>query len=193
MRLGPTRELYAYWNAARRARPAPERADLDLTTVRGALPDLLALERDDESAHRIRHAGARVERLLGGEIGGRMFAGLWPDPLAAAEIDRLARLVEDAQQPLLAGVSARRGEAALACELLLLPLRCGGRTHARMLALLACGAPAPSAAPARLGAVASLRMLGVGEPGDPRRPLREGARRRGRLIVYEGGRRAAAE
>ena len=193
MKRGPTRELYAYWNAARRARPAPERGDLDMTTVRGALPDLLALERDAVGLRRIRHAGARVERLLGEDLGGRVFVELWRDPAAAAEIDRLTRLVEDAQQPLLAGLSARRGEQTLACELLLLPLRSGGRTHARMLALLAADPAPPSAAPARLGPATSLRMLGVGEPGDQRRPAPEGGRRRGRLLVYDGGRRLAAE
>lgn len=193
MRLGPTRELYAYWNAARRARPAPERGELDLTTVRGALPDLLSLERDAAGARRIRYAGVRIERLMGGAIVGRVFAGLWPDPAAAADIGRLAALVDDAQQPLLAGLTASRGEVAASCELLLLPLRSGGRTHLRMLALLALAPTPPSSAPVRLGPVLTLRMLGVGEPGDPQRARGEGARRRGRLLVYEGGRCVNAE
>lgn len=188
MKFGPTRELYAYWNVARRGRAAPERGDLDLTTVRSALPDLVALERDEAGMRRIRHAGDRVDRLLGRGLAGAPFRDLWSEPRARTEIDRLTCLVEDAQQPLLAGLSAFRGADALPCELLILPLRCGGRTHARLLALLAVGPGAPPAAPgvdaARLGPVATLRMLGLDETAARGR---DRTRRLGRLIVHEGG------
>ena len=48
MKLAASGELFAYWNALRGARSAPERNDVDPGAIRGILADTFVLEFDEE-------------------------------------------------------------------------------------------------------------------------------------------------
>ncbi|MBV1703390.1 MAG: PAS domain-containing protein [Hyphomicrobiales bacterium] len=185
MKQRTTRELFAHWNALRGERAAPERAEVDPVAVGDALSDTFVLEYADDGAHRVRLAGSRIASLILREPRGEPFADLWRKTDRAAVV-ALVDGVCDGQTPAVAGViAAPRGLAPARYELLLLPLRHRGRTHARLLGSLATD-EAPTwlglipTDPLELGPVRSLfREDGAERPrASPARPA---------MRVIEGG------
>jgi hypothetical protein len=161
MKQAVTRKLFSYWNDLRRERAAPERSEIDPAAIRGLLCDTFILEVDPARAYPIRVAGARIGALFLRELKGVSFLSLWREE----ELDGLASVIEsvlDDPVPAVAGVTAAPfGREPLDLELLLLPLRHHGKTHARIL-----GSLAPSALPGWFGLIeadpmrlASLRIL----------------------------------
>ncbi len=148
MKQPGTRKLLAYWDECRGERATPERADIDPAPIRSLLRDIFILEIDRRRTLPIRVAGARVGSLFLRELKGARFTGLY----ATADRDCLRAVVEsvlDDAAPAVAGVvAAPLGYADLDLELLLLPLRHRGKTHARML-----GALTPASTPAWMGLV----------------------------------------
>ena len=146
MKHQSTRELFGYWNELRGARRAPERADIEPTAIRSVLADTFMLEVDLTRGFPIRLAGTRVNGLLDSEQKGRDFLALWQ----AAERRNVAAVlmtVADGACPVVAGASASPvGRDAAAFELMFLPLRHHGKTHARILGLIK-----PLEAPAWIG------------------------------------------
>jgi hypothetical protein len=194
MRQAATRELFAYWDRLRKGRAAPERAEIDPASIRNVLADTFLLEIDSACTFPIRLSGTRLNALWLAEQKGGSFLDLWDD---GERHDALALVltVLDGAHPVIAGVSAApHGRKAMNMELLLLPLRHNGKTHARMLGCLAC-----SARESWFGLVAadkltlhSLRVLGPGEHAEPPPHTRPEAIpqpliRRGHLAVYAGG------
>jgi hypothetical protein len=197
MRQAATRELFSYWNRLRRGRAAPERADIDPAAIRNVLADTFLIEIDEACAFPIRLSGTRLNALWLSEQKGRSFLDLW-QPEERREIAALILTVIDGVSPVVAGVAAApTGRAPMNLELLLLPLRHNGKTHARVLG---CITPAAHAAWFGLIAVDTLRMssMRVIEPGRtdempapaprsgvsaPPQPLA----RRGHLAIYAGG------
>jgi hypothetical protein len=158
MRLAASRELYFYWTSLRGARSAPERSEVDPAAIRGLLADTFILEVDRSAAYPFRIAGARTSSLFQRELRGRPFLDIWHESSRADIADMLA-LVSDAASPIIAGVSAKPfGFPALELELLLLPLRHRGATHARIL-----GVCTPSSTPNWLGLapVAPMTLLSM--------------------------------
>lgn len=196
MRNAAVREVYAHWNEARRLRSSPERADIDPTAIRNALADTFILENEAGAPFRLRIAGARFSALFQRETRGEDFTALFDTdgPSVAAAL----WTVMDGVCPILAGLEAGpEGYPRETMEMILLPLRHFGRTHARLLG--ACAAfrhpswlgLAPSA-PLRL---TSLRILSVdGAPNRGREIYVASERaaprgvRRGMFEVHEGGR-----
>ncbi len=146
MKHQSTRELFAYWNELRGARRAPERVDIEPTAIRSVLADTFMLEVDMSRGFPIRLAGTRVNGLLDAEQKGRDFLALWH----AAERRNVAAVlmtVADGACPVVAGaVAAPVGQEPTPFELIFLPLRHHGKTHARILGLIK-----PIEAPAWLG------------------------------------------
>ena len=138
MKNATTRALHAYWDRLRAGRAAPERGDLDPGAIRTLLGDVFLLEMDGQARHTVRLAGTRICTLLGHEWKGRAFDGPFPDG-DRREIHKLLDGVCAAAAPVVAGVT---GETAagrqIDLELLMLPLRHRGRTHARLLGSLSC-------------------------------------------------------
>ena len=184
-----TRLVYDYWNELRGDRAAPERGEIEPGALRHALADTFVLE-NEPIGPVFRLAGTRVCALFGGELRGRSFTALWPEVEAQGEIGRLVRTVMDESAGAVAGLSAETVDGApIYLELLLLPLRYRGRTHARLL-----GAFSPASPPIWLGVdsidtmrMISLRMLW---PAAAERPAVPAPVMRGqpRFMVLPGGR-----
>lgn len=200
MKHPTSRLLHAYWDEIRAERSAPERREIEPGAIRNLLADSLILEIEaDQRAATIRLAGTRVCAVFGRELRGRPFAALWG---GAGRPDEAWPLVETVATDIVGVVAGLRGMTArgdtLDFELLLLPLRHRGRTHARML-----GALSPHATPHWIGSrsidgveTLSVRVLGeaspVADPVDAVPVLPAAAEmmavRRGHLTVFPGGR-----
>ncbi len=210
MKHPTSRLLHAYWDRLRGERAAPERAEVEPGEIRHLLADSLILEIDMErcSAH-LRLAGTRVCALYGRELRGLPLGSLW-EPAEApawtgpphAEAWRVVEIVANDTVGVVVGLrGTTASEESLDLELLLLPLRHRGRTHARMLGTLSAlhlphwiglrplvrlettslrilSGPAHGAAdlPAALGALPP-------PPANDLAPVR-----RGHLLVHLGGR-----
>jgi hypothetical protein len=146
MKLASSRELYAYWNALRGSRSAPERAEIDPVAIRGVLADTFILEIDRRAGYPFRIAGARTSALFLSELRGRPFFDMW-DEASRGEVDEMLTIVTDEASPIVAGALAKPARfQAVELELLILPLRHRGATHSRVIGLCA-----PAAAPNWLG------------------------------------------
>ena len=136
MRQQATRELYAYWNAIRRERAAPDRADIDPAAIRRILSDTFIIEADGEGQFPLRLTGGRLNGLWLDETKGRSFPGLWGDDCAS--VTAVLWTVMDGAVPVVMGAwAAPQDRPPVELEVLLLPLRHQGRTHARILGAIA--------------------------------------------------------
>ena len=135
MRQQATRELLAYWNRLRGTRSTPDRAEIDLAAIRGSLADLFMLDLD--TAHRFPFvmAGTRLNAFFCSELRGRSFLNLW-GPQDGREIAAaLMGMLEAACPIIAAGAAHPEGYRDADIEILLLPLRHGGLSQARILGL----------------------------------------------------------
>lgn len=136
MRQQATRELYGYWNVLRRHRAAPDRADIDPAAIRSILSDTFMIEADRDSLFPLRLSGARINALWARDLKGRSFLDMWGED--RANVAAVLLTVMDGACPVVAGAQTQlAGRAPVDLELLLLPLRHHGRTHARVLGSLA--------------------------------------------------------
>lgn len=136
MKHAATRDLFAYWNALRAGRAAPERGDIDPTAIREVLADTFMLDADFSSGFPFRLAGTRVNALFDAEQKGHAFLDLW-QAVERRNIAAVLMTVSDGACPVVAGATAApRGQDECAFELLFLPLRHHGKTHSRLLGLV---------------------------------------------------------
>jgi len=177
MKSPPSRKLFTYRNARRGARRAPERSDIEPGAIRDILGDSFIIGFDVEAGHPFRLAGTRVCTLFGRELRGEPFMRLW-DEASRELVGALVPTVADEAVAVVAGVAARTTEGSHADLKLLLPppLYHRGRTHGRLLGVLA-----PISAHGWLSA----ERVGALEIGARPRDARP---RRG-LTVYDGGRK----
>jgi len=188
LKLAASQQLFAYWDALRGVRAAPERNDIEPGALRGVIADTFILEFRRAAGFPLRVVGGRTNALFGRELRDAPFLDLW-DAASRDEIARVVQSAADGAQPFLAGArGGPQGAASLDFETLILPLRHHGATHARVL-----GALAPAGGAAWFGllhvrplALTSLRALSpdpefaFAPPGGPhRRPDR-----RAHLFVY---------
>ncbi len=136
MKHPAVREVFAYWNELRGERAAPERNEIDPSAIRDVLADTFMLEVDRDRRFPFRLVGTRVNGLFASEQKGRSFLDLW----RAEERHNIAAIlltVADGACPVAAGgVGVPIGKDEWAVELLFLPLRHHGRTHARILGVV---------------------------------------------------------
>ena len=200
MKLAASRELFAYWNALRGARSAPERDDVDPGAIRGILADTFIVEFDLPAGFPLRIVGSRTNALFLHELRGSPFLDMWRVADRAEIAGIVVALADEAQPFLIGAAAAPLGFPHVDVEVLLLPLRQRGDTHARAL-----GCCAPRGVPRWLGlagvgslTLLTLRALGPsdrddeglsGEPPQasefarPQRPTR-----RGHLYLLGSGR-----
>lgn len=129
MKHRASRDLYAYWNSLRGARPAPERSEIDPGAIRGALGDTIMLTRERGKDATFRLAGTRVCALFCRELKGSAFPALFHEN-SRAEINELVDLASEDSIGFVAGLSAGTADGpAVPLELLLLPLAQRGMTE----------------------------------------------------------------
>lgn len=188
-----SRLLFDYWNEQRADQLTPERGDIEPGPIRGALSDTFILSFNPLTGHTFRLAGTRVCALFGHEVKGQSFIDLWDKPKRRTLLD-LSRIVADESVGLVCGALGWTGEGySVELELLLLPLRLRGRTHVRMIGVLA-----PLTVPYWLGsspivtiALGAHRFVGSRADSLPTPiltiPDEVMARVRHGLVVYDGG------
>jgi hypothetical protein len=158
MKNPSTRLVFDYWDKLRGERSAPERGEIEPGALRHALADTFLLE-NEPIGPVFRLAGTRLCALFGRELRSRPFGALWSDVEAQGDMRRLVQTVMDETAGAVAGLAAEtQNGATVHLELLLLPLRYRGRTHARML-----GALSPALTPEWLGldTLDSMRMISL--------------------------------
>lgn len=188
MKHATSRMLFAYWDALRGERSAPDRGDVEPGELRHILADTFVLSRESDGVPRFRLAGTRIAALFGRDLKGVGFARLWGAP-ETPDPDDLVDTVSGDAVGLVAGlVGTNENGSELPMELLLLPLRYRGRTDLRLI-----GAASAATVPSWAGLVplARLRTTSV-RIIEPLREIDvqadEGARARRRLlVVHEGG------
>jgi hypothetical protein len=182
--------LFAYWNERRGSRSAPERGDIEPGAIGRSLSDSFVLAFDPAAAHPFRLAGTRICGLFGREVRGAPFETLWQESDRAMVRD-LVVAVADEVTGVVAGATGRTAEGyGVDLELVLLPLRHRGRTHARQI-----GALAPLTVPFWLGSspvidlvLGAHRHLGtIPAAASPFVVVHGGRPSRG-LVVFDGGR-----
>jgi len=146
MRQAGNRELFAYWRRLKGLRSAPERNDIDPGAIRSILSDVFILELDRQAGLPFRVAGVRTNALFGRELRGSQFLDLWRADDRQEIADLADAAANDAQPLVIAGIAHCSRHAAIGAEVLLLPLRHHGNTHARLL-----GAFSPAAMPKWIG------------------------------------------
>ena len=124
MKLAASRELFAYWNALRGARSAPERDDVDPGAIRGVLADTFILEFDPAAGFPLRVVGTRTNALFLRELRGSPFLDLWRQA-DRAEIAEIVVALADEAQPFLIGAAADATRSSL-------PARLGPLTRERL-------------------------------------------------------------
>ena len=193
MKHPSSRELHAYWDKKRGARPAPERADIEPSAIRGVLSDAFIIALNRSAGHPFRLAGTRVCALYNREMKGESFLSLWTiasRPL----ISSLLTILADESIGTVAAVAAQNTDGdSLDLELLLLPLDANRPMFARAIGVLA-----PLKVPQWLGA-SPLGGLTLGvrrhvAPALERHflPRFMLPRTRRGLTIYDGGRSSAS-
>jgi hypothetical protein len=136
MKQDATRSLFAYWDARRGARAAPERADIEPGAIRSCLPNTFILAFDAEHGHPFRIAGTSVCSLFGSELTRTPFERLWAADERRA-VCELVRTVTEDKDGVVAGVTGRNAAGeTLDLEMILLPLDGGDGGADRILGAL---------------------------------------------------------
>jgi hypothetical protein len=193
MKHSSTRDLFAYWDARRGGKLAPERADIEPAAIRHVLGDTFIIAEDASAGHPFRLAGTRLCALFARELKGERFVEIWT-PESRSSVNDLVAIAAEESVGLVAGaIGTATDGAKLELELLLLPLRHRRRTHTRLMGTLA-----PLSVPDWLGRVSLteltlgvLRHVGpaVETVAAPRLTVeRHDGRMRHGLLVYDGGR-----
>ncbi len=189
MRHPSARALHAYWDRLRAGRAAPERAEIEPRQIGRLLGDIFLLENTENPRYAVRLAGTRLCALIGHEMRGRSFGAFF----AADDRPTLFGLLEgvaDGQIPAVSGlIGETDDDRSIDLEMILLPLRHRGKTHARMLgAILPLDVPYwTGTTPLARLRIRTLRM--VIRQGDDQSGEFTGLRRPGaaRLRLVQGG------
>lgn len=191
MKHATSRILFAYWDALRGERAAPERRELRPGAMRHVLADTFILEVSAHGSPLFRLAGTRCCALFGRDLRGQSFRSIW-GPGRGVEADRLVTTVSNEMSGLVAGLDGvNENGSEVALELLLLPLRHRGRTEVRLL-----GSLSPVTLPSWAGLV-PLRSVETRSSRVMQLSRDEAAasgvadERRSRFVVHEGGREPA--
>lgn len=137
MKHQANREFYAYWDEKRAGASAPERSDLEPEQVRHLLGDIFVLSYDAAAGYPLRVAGTRMCALLGFDLKGQSFLGLFHE-YDRPEMQDLIGIVAEETLPTVVGLTAMTPDGArVHLELLLLPFSARSHTPVSLTGLLA--------------------------------------------------------
>mgnify|MGYP001062781058 CR=1 FL=1 len=136
MKHPSSREFFAYWDEKRAGAAAPERNELEPGPIRELLGDIFVLSYDPIGGYPFRVAGTRVCALLGHDVKGQEFAGLFASA-SRHEIEDILGVVAEEKLAAVAGLTAEvPGGKAVPLELLLLPFSSRAHTPISLTGLL---------------------------------------------------------
>lgn len=193
MKHTTTRTIFSYWDALRGQRAAPDRGEIEPREIRHVLADTFILEIAADREAAIRLAGTRICAFFGRELRGERFRELWHGE-SAAEAERAIDIVLEDTAGVVAGLRAATDEgASVDFEMILLPLRHGGKPQARILGALSPAVVPPWTGlyPVRHLSLSSLRVLWPSaRPSQLMRGDHDGSAdaRRRHFVVHAGGR-----
>jgi hypothetical protein len=176
MRHHASRTLHDYWDSLRNGLVLPDRNDLDPAVMGRLLQDVFILGTINEQtpasdpAWMYRVAGTRLTSFAGRDLKDDLFLRWWR-PEDRADVSRTVRIVADESVAMVGGVDgtdAKGGRHDM--EMLLLPLRHGGKTCIRII-----GGLFPSARTAQhmglnfaeIGLLSLRSLSAVNAPGAP--------------------------
>jgi hypothetical protein len=137
MKHPANREFFAYWDEARGDAVAPDRSNLGPDPVRHLLGDIFVLSYDPAAGYPFRVAGTRVCALLGRDVKGEGFSGLFHGE-SRREIEDILGIVAEETIATVAGITAFAADGApIPLELLLLPFNPRTNSPLSMTGLLA--------------------------------------------------------
>jgi hypothetical protein len=141
MRQASTRDLFAYWDALRGSRKAPDRSEIDPGAIRASLPDVFLLGLDAQRRYPFRLAGTSVCALFGRELRDTAFSALWSQTGGVA-MTKLVQCLIDDSAGAVTGITGRNEDGDMVdLEMILLPLTCRDSERARLIG--AVSAPRP--------------------------------------------------
>jgi hypothetical protein len=186
MKHPSSQQFFAYWEQARGEEQAPTRATFEPGPVRHLLADSFVLAYAHSDGFPFRVAGTRLCALLGRDLKGTSFSGLWHSK-SRGEIADIVGIVAEETLGTVAGATAMVNGMPLFLELLLLPLVSGSQMPVSVTGILA---PLTVPATPDYGSVQDLiltswRHVGHRRQSIGKRALRKLAAARG-FIVYEG-------
>ncbi len=194
MRHSASKALYEHWNSLRRGSVIPDRNDLDPAEIGQILQDIFILGAQPGGPWIYRVAGTRLSAFARRELKDESFDRWWR-ALDRRDARRIVSGIAEDNAPLVGGVAGIAPDMTRHdFELLLLPLRHGGRPGLRML-----GGLFPSQAAANkigvtieelsLLSIRTLIPLASRSPvfGKPVADLGDALERRRSLRVIQGG------
>jgi hypothetical protein len=120
MKHPSNQEFFAYWNEKRGDGRAPDRGDIQPDAVRELLGDIFVLACDEANRYPFRVAGTRLTALLGRDLKGESFPGLF-EAEGRRDIEDVITAVTEDMLAAVAGITATSAEGLAHLELLLLP------------------------------------------------------------------------
>jgi hypothetical protein len=190
MKHATSRFMFAYWDAVRGERAAPERKHIEPSRLREIIADTFILAAEPDGSTTFRLVGTRMSALFGRGLTGKRFDSLWPQD-RRHEAESLQEIVGSDTTGIVAGLSGRSEHGAdIRLELLMLPLRHDGATRSRFL-----GTVSPHVTPSWAGLVpivdlevSSLRVIQTApERPAPARPSLSPRERREQFTLLQGG------
>ena len=182
MKHPSNRQFFSYWNEKRGDGRAPDRSEFEPDAVRGLLGDIFVLACDEANHYPFRVAGTRLGALLGRDLKGQSFPGLF-EADGRRDITGIVAAVTEELVPAVAGITATSSKGVAHLELLLLPFNLRAHVPLSLTGLLA---PFESEASLlRDFRLTSWRYLGHPPQRLIPRALRKLAIARG-FMVYEG-------
>ena len=137
MKHPANREFYSYWDQKRAGAAAPERGDMEPEHVRHLLGDIFVLSYDNAAGYPFRVAGTRLCALLGRDLKGDSFTGLFQTD-DRDDIQDLVGIVAEETLPTVAGLTTLASDGTrVHLELLLLPFSARSHSPVSLTGLLA--------------------------------------------------------
>lgn len=122
MRLRSSQILYAYWNDVRADRLAPQRFEIEPSSMAAILSETAILELEPNQGCRFRLAGTRISELFGRELRGVDLVGMWSAEDQAMVKGALTTLAGQGGCIVLSFTGMNEDRRTVALEGLLLPL-----------------------------------------------------------------------
>lgn len=122
MRQTAAKSIFSYWQSITGDAIAPARIAIQPRALKSHLPDLFILERLDRAVFAFRLAGTRLCARYGRELRDHDFVRLWPSAQQGFVLEALHRCLQTPQPVKMTGFASTLDGAAVAIEILLLPL-----------------------------------------------------------------------